>query len=64
MNIYAKLTDKNLFSSAEQILVNYIIEHNDSIQNVSIRKLSKQSGVSISTIYRVLDKLEVSGFLN
>lgn len=62
MNIYSKLNDQNLFSSAEQILVNYILEHKESINGFSIRKLSKQSGVSISTIYRVLDKLGVSGF--
>ena len=62
MNIYSRLSDKSNFSSAEAILVNYILNHSDTIRNYSIRKLAKQSGVSISTIYRVLEKLEVSGF--
>lgn len=62
MNIYSKLADISNFTSAEQILINYILENKDKIMDYSIRKLSKQSEVSISTIYRVLEKLGVSGF--
>ena len=60
MNIYDKLEQLSLTES-EKTLIDYVIEHSEDIMNMSAADISKNSYVSVSTIYRIIDKLELSG---
>ena len=60
MNIYDKLEQLSLTES-EKTLIDYVIEHSEDIMNMSASDISKNSYVSVSTIYRIIDKLELSG---
>lgn len=60
MNIYDKLKQLSLTES-EKPLIDYVIEHSEDIMNMSASDISKNSYVSVSTIYRIIDKLELSG---
>lgn len=60
MNIYDKLEQLSLTES-EKILIDYVVEHSEDIMNISASDISKNSYVSVSTIYRIIDKLELSG---
>lgn len=56
MNIYDKLEQVSLTES-EKTLIDYVIEHSEDIMNMSAADISKKSYVSVSTIYRIIDKL-------
>ena len=60
MNIYDKLEQLSLTES-EKILLDYVVEHSEDTMNMSASDISKNSYVSVSTIYRIIDKLELSG---
>ena len=60
MNIYDKLEQLSLTES-EKTLIDYVVEHSEDIMNMSASDISKNSYVSVSTIYRIIDKLELSG---
>ena len=60
MNIYDKLEQLSLTES-EKILIDYVVEHSEDIMNMSAADISKNSYVSVSTIYRIIEKLELSG---
>lgn len=45
----------------KKILLDYVVEHSEDIMNISASDISKNSYVSVSTIYRIIDKLELSG---
>lgn len=61
MNIYSKMKQFSNFTPAEQTFINYILDHPYDIINLHIEQISKQSYVSISTIYRVIEKLGLTG---
>lgn len=61
MNIYSKMKQFSNFTPAEQTFVNYILDHPYDIINLHIEQIAKQSYVSISTIYRVIEKLDLTG---
>ena len=60
MNIYDKLEQLSLTES-EKTLIDYVVEHSEDIMNMSASDISKNSYVSVSTIYRIIDKLGFSG---
>lgn len=60
MKIYNKLEQLSLTES-EKILLDYVVEHSEDTMNMSASDISKNSYVSVSTIYRIIDKLELSG---
>lgn len=61
MNIYTKMQQIADFTESEQVFVNFINNHSQEIINMNVKQLAKESYVSISTIYRVIEKLELSG---
>ena len=46
-------------TESEKQLIDYVIEHSEDIMNMSASDISKNSYVSVSTIYRIIDKLEL-----
>jgi len=62
MNIFRKLKMRTMFSSSEVAVADYIIEHPEQVMNMSVKELSQAAHASLSTIYRLCDKLEVNGF--
>lgn len=61
MNIYTKMKQITDFTETEQIFVDFIIQHPQQIMDLNVKQLAKSSYVSVSTIYRVIEKLELSG---
>lgn len=61
MNIYTKIDQIKNFTESEQIFIDYIILNPQKIMQLNMKELAKESFVSISTIYRVLEKLELNG---
>lgn len=49
------------FTEAEQTFVDFIIQYPQDIIALNVKQLAKESYVSISTIYRVIEKLNLSG---
>lgn len=60
MNIYDSIEQLELTDS-EKTLIDYVMDHSDDIMNMSAAEISKKSYVSVSTIYRIIDKLNLSG---
>ena len=60
MNIYDSIEQLDLTDS-EKTLIDYVMDHSDDIMNMSASEISKKSYVSVSTIYRIIDKLNLSG---
>lgn len=60
MNIYKKI-ENTRFSDSEMAFIKYIMENYNEITSLSVKEIAKVCYVSVSTIYRVLDKLEVNG---
>lgn len=58
MNILEQLEGKELFSSAEQNIIRYLLEHPETIINCSVRDLAKASFTSPSTVTRLVKKLD------
>lgn len=61
MNIYSKINQFSHFTQTEKTFVEYIQNHPEEIISLSIKQLAKKSFVSVSTIYRVIEKLELNG---
>ena len=62
INIFTKLQSNQKFSNSEQIIVNYILEYPMEVLETNVKELSQKCFVSIATIYRLCEKLELSGF--
>lgn len=61
MNIFTKIQQIDSFTESEAIFANYIIDHPRDILTLDLHKLVKSCYVSSSTIYRVIEKLGLSG---
>ena len=62
MNILLKIKNINTFSRSEQLLASYILKHAEEVLSLSTRDLAERCFVSIATIYRFLEKLEIKGY--
>lgn len=62
MNIFIQLQNKQLLSHNEQIIAKYILKHPHEVLNMNSSQLAKACFVSTATIYRLCDKLNLSGF--
>lgn len=60
--IISKLKYADNWTQSEKHLVRYILDHQKEVTNMSSRKLAEKAGTSISTVYRVCDKLDLNGF--
>jgi len=61
MNIFTKIEQIDNFTDGEKSFANYIVEHPHDILTFDLQQLVKKSYVSSSTIYRVIEKLGLSG---
>ncbi|MTD38651.1 SIS domain-containing protein [Erwinia sp. CPCC 100877] len=61
MNLLAKLKNLKSLTASEETLVHYILEFPDKVIRFSPQELAEHSYVSISTIYRLINKLELDG---
>lgn len=61
MNIFIQLTKLTKLTQNEKILVDYILHNPIDIIKKNAKQISQDSYVSVSTIYRLCKKLEVSG---
>ncbi len=54
---------KNIkLSTTENNIIQFILEHNEELENYSIRDLAKQTYSSTSTIIRLAKKLGYNGY--
>ena len=61
MNIFTKIKNTKNFTNTEQVFADYILLHPSDIINDDIKSITKKAYVSTSTVYRVIDKLDLSG---
>jgi len=61
VNIFTKIKQVDHFTESEKVFVNYIINHPHDVLMLDLQQLVKESYVSSSTIYRVIEKLGLSG---
>lgn len=61
MNIFTTIKQTKNFTESETIFADYILNHPHDVLEFDIQQLSKNAYVSASTIYRVIDKLGLSG---
>ncbi len=61
MNIFSKLNKLTNLTANEQILVSYIKNNPESFMKMSAAELSEACFISTSTIYRLCQKLDLSG---
>lgn len=62
MNIFIQLKNQKNFSNNEKLVAKYILEHPEEVLNMNTQQLSEQCFVSPATIYRLCDKLSLSGY--
>lgn len=62
MNIFIKIQEQTNLSKNEQILADYLLEHPEKALKMTANELTKQCYVSSATLYRLCDKLDISGF--
>lgn len=62
MNIFAKIKNEHHFTEGEKTFAQYILNHPRDIVQCDVQDIAKKSYVSVSTIYRVVEKLGLSGF--
>lgn len=62
MNIFIRLQEQNNLSKNEQIIADYLLEHPEQALKMTANELTKQCYVSSATLYRLCDKLDISGF--
>ena len=62
MNIFNQIKIANNLSNNEQLIADYILEHPEQVITMNASGLSKQCYVSTSTVYRLCEKLNLSGF--
>ena len=56
------LQDYERFTRSERKIVDYVLEHQEETQYISITDLSSQCGVAVSTVSLFCRKLELAGF--
>lgn len=61
MNIFSKLEHVTNLTDNEKVLVDFMKKHTDDFISMSANEISKQCFVSNSTIYRLCQKLHVTG---
>ena len=61
MDLFTKIEAMNSFTESEQTFIDFIFNHPYDVIQLNLQQLSKTSYVSISTIYRVMEKLEING---
>lgn len=61
MNIFTKIKQETHFTEGEKIFAQYILDHPHDVLQLDLQQLTKSSYVSASTIYRVIEKLGLSG---
>ena len=61
MDLFTKIKAMNSFTESEQTFIDFIFNHPYDVIQLNLQQLSKTSYVSISTIYRVMEKLEING---
>lgn len=61
MYLFTKIKAMNSFTESEQTFIDFIFNHPYDVIQLNLQQLSKTSYVSISTIYRVMEKLEING---
>ena len=61
MDLFTKIKSITSFTESEQIFIQYILDHPYDVIQLSLQQLAKTSYVSISTIYRVMEKLDING---
>ena len=62
LNILSKLKTQKNFSNNEQILVDFILKNPLQVLDMTTKEISEKCFVSTATIYRLCDKLGLSGF--
>ena len=62
MNLFINLKENKDLSKNERILANYILKHPEDVLKMSSKYLGKVCFVSTATVYRLCDKLGLSGF--
>ena len=62
INIFTHLQNNKTLSHGEKQLALFILEHPDRVLDMNTSELSKECFVSPATIYRLCDKLNLSGF--
>lgn len=61
INIFMQLKNKNDLSHSERIIANYILENPNKVLKMNTKQLSQECFVSSATIYRLCEKLNLSG---
>lgn len=61
MNVFSKIKQVHNFTEGEKVFADYIINHPYDVVQLDLQQLSRNSYVSTSTIYRVIEKLGLSG---
>lgn len=61
MNLILKLKNLDKLTTSEKALVEYILESPEKVIHFSPKELAEHSFVSISTIYRLINKLDLDG---
>ncbi|WP_318003562.1 MurR/RpiR family transcriptional regulator [Faecalibacillus intestinalis] len=61
MDLFTKIKAMNSFTESEQTFIDFIFNHPYDVIQLNLQQLSKTSYVFISTIYRVMEKLEING---
>lgn len=62
MNLFINLKENKDLSKNERVLADYILKHPKDVLKMSSKDLGKVCFVSTATVYRLCDKLELSGF--
>lgn len=62
MNLFINLKENKELSKNERILADYILKHPEDVLKMSSKDLGKECFVSTVTVYRLCDKLGLSGF--
>lgn len=62
MNLFINLKENKELSKNERILEDYILKHPEDVLKMSSKDLGKECFVSTATVYRLCDKLGLSGF--
>lgn len=62
MNLFINLKENKDLSKNERILADYILKHPEDVLKMSSKNFGKECFVSTATVYRLCDKLGLSGF--
>lgn len=62
MNLFINLKENKDLSKNERVLADYILKHPEDVLKMSSKYLGKICFVSTATVYRLCDKLGLSGF--